>query len=72
VAPAQSLDDWAGLALGKIEAIVALERVGLQNAGVAGQMPLGMRAPPSFRLTSRVFGATKRPVPMINSAPLAL
>jgi hypothetical protein len=28
-----------GLAPGKIEAIVALEGVGLQNVGVAGQMP---------------------------------
>ena len=42
MAPAQRLDDRAGLAVGKIEAIVAVERVGLQNAGVTGQMPLGM------------------------------
>ena len=34
--------------------------------------PVSVRVPPSFRLTSSVFGATKRPVPMINSAPLAL
>ena len=30
------------------------------------------RTPPSFRLTSIILGATNRPVPMINSAPLAL
>ena len=30
------------------------------------------RVPPSFNVTSSVFGATKRPFPMINSAPLAL
>src|ERR1700732_389962 len=28
--------------------------------------------PPSFKRTSSVFGATKFPAPMINSAPLAL
>ena len=44
MAPAQRLDDRAGLAVGKIEPVVAVERVGLQNAGVAGQMPLGMFA----------------------------
>jgi hypothetical protein len=33
--PAQSLDYWAGLALGKIKPVVAVERVGLQDAGVA-------------------------------------
>ena len=34
--------------------------------------PVSVRVPPSFRLTSSVFGATKRPLPMINSAPLVL
>ena len=34
--------------------------------------PASVRTPPSFRLTSSVFGPTKRPFPMINSAPLAL
>ncbi len=42
VAPAQRLDDRTRLPVGKIEAIVAVEGVGLQNAGVTGQMPLGM------------------------------
>src|SRR5713226_3675788 len=32
--------------------------------------PASTRVPPSFRRTSSVLGATKRPVPMINSAPL--
>jgi hypothetical protein len=44
MAPAQRLDNWTRLAVGKIEAVIAIERVGLQNAGVAGQMPLGMLA----------------------------
>ena len=34
--------------------------------------PATTRVPPSFKRTSTVFGATKRPVPMINSALLAL
>src|SRR3989442_1061197 len=34
--------------------------------------PASTRMPPSFNRTSSVFGATKRPVPMISSAPLAL
>ena len=42
MAPAQRLDNWARLAVGKIEAVVTIERVGLQNAGIARQMPLGM------------------------------
>jgi hypothetical protein len=42
MAPAQRLDDRTGFAIGKIEAVVAVERIGLQNAGVTGQMPLGM------------------------------
>ena len=42
MAPAQRLDDRTGLAVGKIEAVVAVKGVGLQNAGVTGQMPLGM------------------------------
>jgi hypothetical protein len=42
MAPAQRLDDRTGLAIGKIEAVVAVERIGLQNAGVTGQMPLWM------------------------------
>jgi hypothetical protein len=33
MAPAQRLDNWARLAVGKIEAVIAIERVGLQNAG---------------------------------------
>jgi len=49
VAPAQNFEDWGCLALAKIEAIVALEYVGLQNAGVSGQVPLGMRARPIAR-----------------------
>ena len=44
MAPAQRLDDRTGLAVGKIEAVVAVVSVGLQNAGVTGQMPLGMLA----------------------------
>ncbi len=44
MAPAQRLDDRAGLAVGKIEAIVAGERVGLQDAGPACQMSFGMFA----------------------------
>jgi hypothetical protein len=31
-----------------------------------------VRVPSSLSFTTRVFGATKRPLPMINSAPLAL
>jgi hypothetical protein len=42
MAPTQRLDDRAGLAVGQIEAVVAVERVGLQNAGIAAEMPLGM------------------------------
>ena len=34
--------------------------------------PVSTRVPPSLRRTSSVFGATKRPDPMISSAPLAL
>ena len=44
MAPTQRLDDQAGFAIRKIEAVVAVERVGLQNAGLATQMPLGMFA----------------------------
>ena len=44
MAPAQSLENRAGLALRKIEAVVAVKRVGLQNAGIATEMPLGMFA----------------------------
>jgi hypothetical protein len=65
VAPAQSLEDRAGFALGKIEAIVALEGVGLQNAGVFSQMPLGMRACPIARgieQRCRRILAAERPV----------
>ena len=36
------LDDRTGLAVGKIEAVVAVERVGLKDAGVTRQVPLGM------------------------------
>ena len=42
MAPAQSLENRAGFAIGKIEAVVAVKRVGLQNAGIATEMPLGM------------------------------
>jgi hypothetical protein len=42
MAPAQRLNDQAGFAIGKIEAVVAVKRVGLQNAGIATEMPLGM------------------------------
>src|SRR5258708_2135277 len=42
MAPAQRLDDRARLAVGKIEAVVAVERVGLQKAGPVGQMSFGM------------------------------
>ena len=42
MAPAQRLNDQAGFAIGKIEAVVAVKRVGLQNAGIAAEMPLGM------------------------------
>src|ERR1700730_13786346 len=34
--------------------------------------PASTRVPPSFKRTSSVFGATKFPTPIINSAPLAL
>ena len=34
--------------------------------------PASTRVPPSLRCTSSVFGATKRPLPMINSAPVVL
>ena len=44
VAPTQRLDDRAWLAIGKIQSVVAVEGVGLQNARVTGQMPLGMLA----------------------------
>jgi Transposase len=44
MAPAQRLDDRTGLAVGKIQAVVTVEGVGLQNAGVTGHMPLGMLA----------------------------
>jgi hypothetical protein len=44
MAPVQRLDDRAGLAVGKIQAAVTVEGVGLQNAGVTGHMPLGMLA----------------------------
>ena len=43
MAPAQRLDDRTGFAVGKIEPVVTVVRIGLQNAGVAGQLPLGMR-----------------------------
>jgi hypothetical protein len=33
--------------------------------------PVSTRVPPSLRVTSTVFGATKRADPMINSAPAA-
>jgi hypothetical protein len=49
MAPTQRLDDRARLAIGKIEAVIVIEHVGLQNAGVAGQMPLGMPARPIAR-----------------------
>jgi hypothetical protein len=39
MAPAQRLDDQSKLAVGKTEAVIA---VGLQNAGVARQVPVGM------------------------------
>ena len=42
MAPAQRLDDRTGFAVGKIEPVVTVERIGLQNAGVTGQIPLGM------------------------------
>jgi hypothetical protein len=42
MAPAQRLDDQSKLAVGKIEAVIA---VGLQNAGVARQVPVGMLEP---------------------------
>ncbi len=46
--------------------------------GMAAWVPISMntcsavstRVPPAFRLTSSVFGPTKRPEPMISSAPL--
>jgi hypothetical protein len=34
--------------------------------------PANTRVRPSLRGTSSVFGATKRPVPMINSAPVVV
>ena len=34
--------------------------------------PTSVRVPPSFRLTSSVLAPTKRPLPMISSAPLSL
>src|SRR5262249_54712391 len=34
--------------------------------------PASTHVPPSLRCTSSVFGATKRPLPMINSAPVVL
>ena len=42
MAPVQRLNDQAGFAIGKIEAVVAVKRGGLQNAGIATKMPLGM------------------------------
>src|SRR5262249_41191164 len=39
-----------------------------EETPIAGQR----RAPPSLRRASSVLGATKRPVPMINSAPVTL
>ena len=56
---------------------------GLRGPGMSGMAacvptlrktwsPASMRVPPSFSCTSSVFGATKRPLPMISSAPLAL
>jgi hypothetical protein len=65
MAPTERLHDRAGPAIGKVEAIVAVERVGLQNAGIAGQMPLGMLARPVARGVEqrrRRILAAKRPV----------
>ena len=49
MAPAQRLDDRTGTPVRKVEAIVAVVGVGLQNAGVTGQMPLRMLASPIAR-----------------------
>ena len=54
-----------------------LEAWNIGNGGVRSHIDedlvaVSVRVPPSFRLTSSVFGATKRPLPMINSAPLSL
>ena len=45
----RALDDRTGLAVGKIEPIVTIERIGLQNAGITAQMPLGMLPRPIAR-----------------------
>jgi hypothetical protein len=34
--------------------------------------PVTVRVPPSLRRTSSVFGATRRPAPMMSSTPLSL
>jgi hypothetical protein len=58
MAPAQRLHNWARLAVGKIEAVIAIERVGLRNAGVAGQMPLGFIFGHFFRVGWGQFDPT--------------
>src|SRR5262249_54019384 len=45
VAPAGSLGDWAGLALGVIEIAKAGIGIGLEDPGIAGEMPVRVLAP---------------------------
>jgi hypothetical protein len=63
IAPAQRLDDRTGLAIGKKEAVVAVEGVGLQNAGVAGQMPLGLLPPSIARGLEQLASPAREPFP---------
>ena len=63
--PAGCLADWARLAIGLVQLVVAAISVGLQDPGITGQMPGGMFAPAIARIVEhrrRWVGTGKWPV----------
>ncbi|MGY4408198.1 hypothetical protein ACVIYL_009001 [Bradyrhizobium sp. USDA 3315] len=71
--PTRRLPDRSGLAPRQIELVVAIIGVGLQDAGIPGQMPLGMLAPAVAGVVEhrrRRPRTSKRPVvPDVDPAP---